>query len=98
MDTVKNVWEIHTSATGMLNLEKKMFSLKQHLKWWNKYVFGNIFDNLKQAEDEWMEAELQFENLHSDEPFLWRRDFGNKSLLVSGLLMGRGTPNIFTIW
>ena len=45
----------------MVNLKIKLGRLKRSLKLWNKSVFGNIFEKLKQAEIEAQEAVKCFE-------------------------------------
>ncbi|XP_073051335.1 uncharacterized protein [Primulina eburnea] len=51
--TNKTIWKrldrVLVSA-GMPRLFAKLKRLKNHLKWWNRDVFGNIFDNIIQAE------------------------------------------------
>ncbi|KAK6159884.1 hypothetical protein DH2020_003265 [Rehmannia glutinosa] len=52
LNTVAQTWSSPTGLTSMLNLHCKLMRVKHKLQWWNKTVFGNIFDNLKHAEAE----------------------------------------------
>ncbi|KAI3474575.1 hypothetical protein Pfo_029577 [Paulownia fortunei] len=46
-ETVKTLWQQPTDTEGMKNLQQKLYRLKQLLRWWNKNVFGDIFENIK---------------------------------------------------
>lgn len=61
LDVVRNSWNDPTGEQGMLNLQLKLGRVKKSLKWWNKYVFGNIFEMIKQADLEAQEALAKFE-------------------------------------
>ncbi|XP_042003915.1 uncharacterized protein LOC121752889 [Salvia splendens] len=50
-----------TGAQGMVNLHLKLGRVKKCLKWWNKNVFGNIFERVKKADMEAQEALKRFE-------------------------------------
>ncbi|XP_042450686.1 uncharacterized protein LOC122035343 [Zingiber officinale] len=50
--TVRLNWFLPCSCVGLKRLQFKLQRLKDHLKWWNAYVFGNIQDKVKQAEME----------------------------------------------
>ncbi|XP_042005812.1 uncharacterized protein LOC121754538 [Salvia splendens] len=45
----------------MVNLQIKLRRLKKCLRMWNKNVFGNIFEKIKQAEEEAKEVAMIFE-------------------------------------
>ncbi|KAI3466941.1 hypothetical protein Pfo_023604 [Paulownia fortunei] len=51
-DTVKDSWRHPTENQGMKNLQQKLYRLKQRLRWWNKNIFGDIFENIKKAKQE----------------------------------------------
>ncbi|KAL0328995.1 UNVERIFIED_CONTAM: hypothetical protein Sradi_4886200 [Sesamum radiatum] len=46
---VQTSWLYPINGQGMFKLQQKLFRLKSALKTWNIEVFGNIFDNIKQA-------------------------------------------------
>ncbi|XP_075483871.1 uncharacterized protein LOC142524032 [Primulina tabacum] len=46
LQTVRLNWNLPCSLIGMSRLFVKLKQLKHHLKWWNRDVFGNIFDKL----------------------------------------------------
>ncbi|XP_073015629.1 uncharacterized protein [Primulina eburnea] len=50
LQTVRLNWNLPCSLSGMPRLFAKMKRLKHHLRWWNRDVFGNIFDRLTEAE------------------------------------------------
>lgn len=58
LPSIKSRWQLPARQSGL----KKLFRLKQHLKWWNKHCFGNIFTKLKEVETEVAGAD---ENLHN---------------------------------
>ncbi|KAL0378721.1 UNVERIFIED_CONTAM: hypothetical protein Sradi_3177600 [Sesamum radiatum] len=47
--------------TDMLRLKEKLSRLKQHLHHWNKDIFGNIFQHLKDAEPKVEQAERRYD-------------------------------------
>ncbi|KAK4397307.1 putative ribonuclease H protein [Sesamum angolense] len=51
----------------MFKLQQKLFRLKLALKTWNIEVFGNIFDNIKQAEHKAKVAKQAYDANRSDE-------------------------------
>ncbi|XP_075512744.1 uncharacterized protein LOC142548323 [Primulina tabacum] len=59
-------WNLPCSLNGMPRLFSKMKRLKQHLRWWNQDVFGNIFDRLTEAERAVRSAEDVYEVDPSD--------------------------------
>ncbi|XP_041990580.1 uncharacterized protein LOC121741759 [Salvia splendens] len=48
---IARVWEAETCYNGMMNLQLRPIRIKKFLKVWNRVVFGNIHQNLKNAED-----------------------------------------------
>ncbi|KAK6125769.1 hypothetical protein DH2020_040489 [Rehmannia glutinosa] len=50
LDNVDQIWKHPTGFNGMMNLHHKLIRVKQKLKWWNKHIFGDVFNNLKKAE------------------------------------------------
>ncbi|XP_042056297.1 uncharacterized protein LOC121800870 [Salvia splendens] len=58
---VERDWMIPTGERGMVNLQIKLSRLKKCLRAWNKNVFGNIFEKLKQAEEDAQEAAMRYE-------------------------------------
>ncbi|XP_073139140.1 uncharacterized protein [Henckelia pumila] len=50
LQTVRLNWNTPCSLQGMPKLFAKLKRLKGHLKWWNRDVFGNIFDRIVEAE------------------------------------------------
>ncbi|XP_047948858.1 uncharacterized protein LOC125194655 [Salvia hispanica] len=62
---VEECWKEDTGEKGMVNLQLKLGRLKRSLKSWNKNIFGNIFEKVKQAEEEAQEALKRFELLRT---------------------------------
>ncbi|XP_042059532.1 uncharacterized protein LOC121804048 [Salvia splendens] len=56
---VERCWREETGTKGMINVQIKLSRLKRSLRIWNRVVFGNIFERLKEAE---MEAKQAAEN------------------------------------
>ncbi|KZV46606.1 hypothetical protein F511_40549 [Dorcoceras hygrometricum] len=52
LQTVRLNWNLPCHLQGMAGLFAKLKRLKNHLKWWNRDVFGNIFDRIREAENE----------------------------------------------
>ncbi|PKU60434.1 hypothetical protein MA16_Dca028244 [Dendrobium catenatum] len=52
---------------GMARLWAKLSRLKQALRWWNKHIFKNIFDNIKEAEGKVVELESVLVDSYSEE-------------------------------
>ncbi|KAK6130388.1 hypothetical protein DH2020_035893 [Rehmannia glutinosa] len=55
-------WTGPTGAHGILNLHFKLIRTKQKLQWWNRNIFGNIFDKLHVAENHVSEAEQRYDS------------------------------------
>ncbi|KAK6137271.1 hypothetical protein DH2020_028986 [Rehmannia glutinosa] len=62
LDVVKEAWTGRTGAHGMHNLHFKLIRTKQKLQWWNRNIFGNIFDKLHVAENHVSEAEQRYDS------------------------------------
>ncbi|XP_075507656.1 uncharacterized protein LOC142544497 [Primulina tabacum] len=50
LQTVRLNWNLPCNLSGLPRLFAKLKRLKDHLKWWNQDVFGNIFDKILMAE------------------------------------------------
>ncbi|XP_075496425.1 uncharacterized protein LOC142533502 [Primulina tabacum] len=61
LQTVRLNWNLPCSLFGMPRLFAKLKRLKFHLKWWNRDVFGNIFDKITEAERAVLSAEAACE-------------------------------------
>ncbi|PKU61074.1 hypothetical protein MA16_Dca020447 [Dendrobium catenatum] len=63
-DIVKSNWEAplfpDNNVTGMSRLWLKLKRLKQPLRWWNKCIFKNVFTNIKLAESNVANADLDY--------------------------------------
>ncbi|XP_022866117.1 uncharacterized protein LOC111385927, partial [Olea europaea var. sylvestris] len=59
---VAQKWSLPTHLTGMAALWEKFFRMKQGLRWWNRHVFGDIFQRVRGAEDRVDEAEIVFDS------------------------------------
>ncbi|KAG6470551.1 hypothetical protein ZIOFF_071625 [Zingiber officinale] len=59
--TVRLNWLLPCSGFGLQKFQFKLKRLKAHLKWWNAEVFGNIFENVKKAEEVFELAEKAFD-------------------------------------
>ncbi|KAL0410606.1 UNVERIFIED_CONTAM: hypothetical protein Slati_3650300 [Sesamum latifolium] len=66
MTVVQDSWNQPSSLTGMLWLAEKLRRLKACLKQWNKEIFGNIFDQLSQAEESVRQAERKYDEEPTD--------------------------------
>ncbi|XP_042443883.1 uncharacterized protein LOC122028980 [Zingiber officinale] len=61
MQTVRLNWCLPSVAQGLQRLQMKLRRLKEHLKWWNMEVFGNIHDRVLQAEESMAAAEHAYD-------------------------------------
>ncbi|KAL2497433.1 Uncharacterized protein Adt_22983 [Abeliophyllum distichum] len=59
---VSQKWSFPTHHTGMTALWEKIFRLKKGLRWWNRHVFGDIFQRVKDAECRVDEAESVYDS------------------------------------
>ncbi|EOY14356.1 Uncharacterized protein TCM_033752 [Theobroma cacao] len=73
--SVEGNWNLPINGSGLQAFWIKQHRLKQHLKWWNKAVFGDIFSKLKEAEKRVEECEI----LHQQEQTVGSRINLNKS-------------------
>ncbi|XP_073152283.1 uncharacterized protein [Henckelia pumila] len=83
LQTVRLNWNNPCSDRGMLWMVAKLKRLKHHLKWWNRNIFGNVFDEIKGLEKLASQAEDHFDRDPSD----WNRAALNlsKANLALGL-------------
>ncbi|WRX16202.1 Reverse transcriptase domain - like 10 [Theobroma cacao] len=61
LEFVANNWNLPMQGIGMNAFWLKQQRLKKALKGWNKYVFGDIFSNLRAAEKQAEESEKRFQ-------------------------------------
>ncbi|XP_042029954.1 uncharacterized protein LOC121776864 [Salvia splendens] len=73
---IARVWEAETGYSGMMNLQLKLIRIKKFLKVWNREVFGNILQNLKDEEQTVLEAQILFD---SDPTLAHRAEFNRVS-------------------
>ncbi|CAH9124930.1 unnamed protein product [Cuscuta epithymum] len=86
LETVAKNWN-GGSTGGMRGLVTKLQTLKKALRTWNKEVFGNIFDDIRKAEEEVQKAEMAYQQQSSEAN---REDWSyKKSLLLSKYNMER---------
>lgn len=55
-------WSFSTRLTGMTAFWKKLFRLKHVLRWWNRWVFDDIFQCVRDVEERVDQAEINFES------------------------------------
>ena len=60
LDLIAANWSGHFYENSMSNCFIKLKYLKAHMKIWNKEVFGNLFENIKEQEQKikWSEMQL----------------------------------------
>ncbi|KAK6134127.1 hypothetical protein DH2020_032127 [Rehmannia glutinosa] len=58
---VEQAWRAPTGLSGMLNFHSKLMRVNHKLQWWNKHIFGNIFDNLEAAHSKVACAEREYD-------------------------------------
>lgn len=63
---VEKNWNMPASHVGLKKIKEKLFRLKQFLVFWNKKMFGNVFERVKKLELEVANAELQVQNTPID--------------------------------
>ncbi|XP_073121912.1 uncharacterized protein [Henckelia pumila] len=66
LQTVRLNCNFPCSGKGMFRMVAKLKRLKDHLKWWNKEVFGNVMDKARDLESLVADAEYLFDNVPSD--------------------------------
>ncbi|KAJ8749245.1 hypothetical protein K2173_018724 [Erythroxylum novogranatense] len=64
--TVAASWEMPQEGYGMYRFSRKLRRLKEVLKHWNKDVFGNVFDRVRQAEATVKSLEQIFDSTQAD--------------------------------
>ncbi|VFQ69265.1 unnamed protein product [Cuscuta campestris] len=64
--TIRDVWSKCPTTGGMRGLTSKLQATKTALKLWNQTTFGNIFLNLKNLEQEAIQAQQLFETDTTD--------------------------------
>lgn len=57
-------WQLYPTVGGIRGLYNKLHRLKQALRTWNREIYGNIFSNVEQAEQEYSRCE----RLHDANP------------------------------
>ncbi|XP_073133059.1 uncharacterized protein [Henckelia pumila] len=67
MQTVRLNWNNPCAKNGLSRLVVKLKRLKNHLKWWNQEVFGNIHDKVRELDSLAAQAEEIFDSVASDE-------------------------------
>ncbi|KAK4410283.1 hypothetical protein Sango_0101300 [Sesamum angolense] len=65
-EMIKQSWGALIHGYGMYRLQQKLYRLKDHLKQWNRDIFGNVFSLVDQAKAAANEAEKQFDRLPSE--------------------------------
>ncbi|EOY06956.1 Uncharacterized protein TCM_021518 [Theobroma cacao] len=58
---VERSWQVPLNSSGLTAFWTKQQRLKRDLKWWNKQIFGDIFEKLKLAEIEAEKREMDFQ-------------------------------------
>ncbi|WRX14697.1 Reverse transcriptase domain - like 10 [Theobroma cacao] len=58
---VERSWQVPLNSSGLTAFWIKQQRLKRDLKWWNKQIFGDIFEKLKLAELEAEKREMDFQ-------------------------------------
>ncbi|KZV43061.1 hypothetical protein F511_04453 [Dorcoceras hygrometricum] len=61
LQTVRLNWNNPCQEVGLEGFAIKLKRLKAHLKWWNKAVFGDIFDNLRRLNEQVNQKEVEFD-------------------------------------
>lgn len=70
LDVVKRCWSESQQGYGMYLFSCKLRNLKQSLRIWNRDKFGNVFRNVKEAEDRVKQLESQFDQTGLDSDLL----------------------------
>ncbi|KAL1551886.1 hypothetical protein AAHA92_19674 [Salvia divinorum] len=60
-EEIARAWTADTGFLGMLNLQFKLSRIKSFLKRWNRDVFGNIFEKLREAEEAVTRAQAAYD-------------------------------------
>ncbi|EOY02236.1 Uncharacterized protein TCM_011923 [Theobroma cacao] len=72
---VERSWQVPLNSSGLTAFWIKQQRLKRDLKWWNKQIFGDIFEKLKRAEIEAEKREKEFQQ----DPSSINRNLMNKA-------------------
>ena len=59
LDEVRKNWSMPARNSGLRKIKEKLHRLKQFLVWWNKKIFGNVFQKIKNLEDTIALTEVQ---------------------------------------
>ncbi|VFQ87102.1 unnamed protein product [Cuscuta campestris] len=62
LTTINHIWTSTGTCGGMRGFSNKLKELKSAIRKWNKESFGDIFQNLKKAEEEAITAELSYDS------------------------------------
>ncbi|KAL2531763.1 Reverse transcriptase domain-containing protein [Abeliophyllum distichum] len=62
---ISQKWSFPTHLTGIATLQKDIFRLKQGLRWWNRNVFGDMFQRIRDVECRIDKAKLDHSRYHS---------------------------------
>ncbi|KAL0288495.1 UNVERIFIED_CONTAM: Retrovirus-related Pol polyprotein from type-2 retrotransposable element R2DM [Sesamum angustifolium] len=65
-EMIKQSWGAPIHGYGMYRLQQNLYRLNDHLKQWNRDIFGNVFSLVDQAKAAANEAEKQFDRLPSE--------------------------------
>ncbi|EOX96783.1 Uncharacterized protein TCM_005954 [Theobroma cacao] len=68
-------WQTPLQGSGLSAFWFKQQRLKRDLKWWNKHIFGDIFEKLRLAEEEAEKREIEFQH----NPSLTNRNLMHKA-------------------
>ncbi|EOY02242.1 Uncharacterized protein TCM_016767 [Theobroma cacao] len=68
-------WQTPLQGSGLSTFWFKQQRLKRDLKWWNKHIFGDIFEKLRLAEEEAKKREIEFQH----NPSLTNRNLMHKA-------------------
>ncbi|VFQ88475.1 unnamed protein product [Cuscuta campestris] len=66
LSTIEHFWNSTGTCGGMRGLSNELIEHKTILRKWNKEIFGDIFQNLKKAEEDAITAELSFDSNPTD--------------------------------
>ncbi|KAJ4726796.1 Ribonuclease H domain [Melia azedarach] len=57
IDVIRQSWSVPVHGSGMFGFQQKLTRLKLRLKAWNREIFGNVFQRVREAEAEVTERE-----------------------------------------
>ncbi|KAJ8752695.1 hypothetical protein K2173_006497 [Erythroxylum novogranatense] len=92
--TVVASWEQPQEGYGMYRFSRKLRRLKEVLKHWNKDVFGNVFDRVRQAEATVKSLEQIFDSTQADVDLIITPTIGDldNTTLLALVSMEEGSP------